>query len=107
MLKTFVCISLGLRRYVCECLFFWRVTVLKLKKYFSTLEIVLWTCSVITIVVAFCFFDRENFLTLCASLIGVTSLIFSAKGNPLGQLLMVVFSIFYGIIIDSGGTINV
>ncbi len=72
--------------------------MLKLKKYFSTLEIVLWACSVITIVFAFCLFDIENFLTLFASLIGVTSLIFSAKGNPFGQLLMVIFSLLYGII---------
>ena len=28
--------------------------------------------------------------TLAASLIGVTSLVFNAKGNPFGQLLMVV-----------------
>jgi nicotinamide mononucleotide transporter PnuC len=31
-------------------------------------------------------------------MIGVTSLIFNAKGNPFGQLLMVVFSLLYGII---------
>ena len=37
-------------------------------------------------------------MTLCASLIGVTSLIFNAKGNPIGQLLMVIFSLLYGII---------
>ncbi len=37
-------------------------------------------------------------MTLIASLIGVTSLVFNAKGNPFGQLLMVVFSILYGII---------
>ena len=37
-------------------------------------------------------------MTLCASVIGVTSLIFNAKGNPFGQLLMVVFSLLYGII---------
>ena len=43
-------------------------------------------------------FDRENFLTLLASLIGVTSLIFNAKGNPVGQFLMVLFSLIYGII---------
>ncbi len=46
----------------------------------------------------FFFFDRENYLTLVASLIGVTSLIFNAKGNPIGQVLMIVFSIIYGII---------
>ena len=41
---------------------------------------------------------RTNYLTLCASLIGVTSLIFNAKGNPFGQVLMIVFSLLYGII---------
>lgn len=70
----------------------------KVKKYFSKAEIVLWSVSAALIVVAFCAFDRENYLTLAASLIGVTSLIFNAKGNPFGQLLMVVFSLLYGII---------
>ena len=37
-------------------------------------------------------------MTLAASLIGVTSLIFNAKGNPIGQALMVVFSLLYGAI---------
>ena len=35
---------------------------------------------------------------LAASLIGAASLIFNAKGNPTGQLLMIVFSLLYGII---------
>ena len=39
-----------------------------------------------------------NYLTLTASLIDVTSLIFNVKGNPFGQLLMIVFSVLYGII---------
>lgn len=51
-------------------------------------------------------FLRENtdleidldILTLAAALIGVTSLIFAAKGNVWAQILMVVFSILYGII---------
>jgi len=53
---------------------------------------------VLLIVGSFCIFDKENYLTLIASLIGVTSLIFNAKGNPFGQLLMVIFSLLYGII---------
>ena len=69
-----------------------------MKTYFSKLEIILWCSSVLLIVGSFCIFDRENYLTLLASLIGVTSLIFNAKGNPFGQLLMVVFSLLYGII---------
>lgn len=50
------------------------------------------------IIVSFCVFDRENHLALLASLVGVTSLIFNAKGNPFGQFLMVIFSLLYGII---------
>ena len=67
-------------------------------KYFSKSEIVLWCSSVVLIVLSFYFFDRTNYLTLVASLVGVTSLIFNAKGNPFGQFLMVIFSLLYGII---------
>lgn len=68
------------------------------KSYFSKAEIILWCSSAAVIVLSFCMFDRENYMTLLASLIGVTSLIFNAKGNPLGQFLMVIFSLLYGII---------
>ena len=70
----------------------------KLLSYFSKVEIVLWSLSVFFILLSFCIFDREDFLTLIASLIGVTSLIFNAKGNPIGQALMIVFSLLYGVI---------
>ncbi len=70
----------------------------KLITYFTTGELFLWFGSVVLIVIAFCLFDRENYMTLLASLIGVTSLIFAAKGNPVSQVLMIVFSILYGII---------
>jgi len=70
----------------------------KTKNYFSKNDIALWLTSVILIIMSFCIFDKENYLTLYASVIGVTSLIFNAKGNPFGQLLMIVFSLLYGII---------
>ena len=66
--------------------------------YFTKFEICLWTASVFLILVSFCVFDRENYLTLLASLIGATFLIFNAKGNPIGQFLTIVFSVLYGII---------
>jgi len=69
-----------------------------LKNYFSKSEIALWSSSVLLIVGSFFMFDAESYLTLSASLVGVTSLIFNAKGNPFGQFLMVVFSLLYGII---------
>lgn len=71
---------------------------MKLIRYFSKSEIGLWASSVLLILVSFFLFDRENYLTLAASLIGATSLIFNAKGNPFGQVLMVIFSVLYGII---------
>ena len=68
------------------------------KSYFSTGELALWGTSMTLILIAFLLFDKSSYLTLAASMLGVTSLIFNAKGNPIGQLLMVVFSILYGII---------
>lgn len=76
-------------------------TMTKLKDlldYFSQKEKFLWCSSVLLILISFVLFDGENYLTLLASLIGVTSLIFCAKGNPFGQLLMVIFSLLYGFI---------
>lgn len=70
----------------------------KLISYFSKLELALWISSVLLILLSFFAFDRTNYLTLLASLIGVTSLIFNAKGNPIGQALMIIFSLLYGII---------
>ena len=66
--------------------------------YFSVTERVLWTVSVVLILLSFALFDRENLLTLVASLVGVTALILAAKGHPISQVLMIVFSILYGII---------
>jgi len=66
-----------------------------IKKYFSLSEILLWSFSVILIIVSFCIFDRHNYAVLTASLIGATSLILNAKGNLAGQILTVVFSFIY------------
>ena len=70
----------------------------KLLDYFTKGEIILWSSSVLSLIVSFVLFDRTNYLTLIASLIGATALIFCAKGNPFGQFLMVIFGAFYGFI---------
>ena len=74
------------------------VRIRSVLSYFSKSDIILWLSSILLIAVSFAVFDRENYMTLIASVIGATSLIFNAKGNPIGQVLMVVFSILYGII---------
>lgn len=66
--------------------------------YFTRTEKMLWTTSVLCIVISFLYFDRANYMTLAASLVGATSLIYCAKGNPFGQVLMIAFSALYGII---------
>ena len=68
------------------------------KGYFTRAEKALWLCSAVMICVSFFLFDKVNYLSLIASLIGVTSLLFNAKGNPAGQALTVVFSLIYGAI---------
>lgn len=65
---------------------------------FSKGEFILCGASVCMTVLSFLIFDRTNYLMLTESLIGVTSLILNAKGNPIGQLLTVLFSVLYGII---------
>ncbi len=70
----------------------------KWKHYFSKEEWGLWLGSSLAIVSTFLLFDRGNVLTLFASLVGISSLLFNAKGNPIGQVLMVLFSVAYGLI---------
>lgn len=66
--------------------------------YFSIGELMLWICSMLAIFISFMLFDKGNYITLVASLIGVTALIFNAKGNPIGQFLILIFSLVYGYI---------
>ena len=66
--------------------------------YFTKTEKGIWVGSVILITLSFLFFDRGSYLNLISSLIGVTSLIYCAKGNPFGQVLIIIFSLLYGII---------
>lgn len=66
--------------------------------YFHPVEKILWACSVLLILASFCASGGGGRLTLAASLLGVTSLLFNAKANPLGPLLMILFSVLYGIV---------
>ena len=68
------------------------------RNYFTKFEKTLWASSVCAILVSFFLYDRSNYLTLFSSLSGVTALIFIAKGNPIGQVLMIIFGLIYGFI---------
>ena len=64
--------------------------------YFSKAELILWISSMAVILATFFIFSNDGYFSLIASLIGITSLIFCAKGNPVGQVMMIVFATFYG-----------
>ncbi len=63
--------------------------------YFTGLEKTLWISSLLIIISSFCIFDRENYITLIASVIGATAIIIYSKGNPIGQFLMIIFCVIY------------
>lgn len=71
---------------------------MKICSKLSKTECVIWLSSVILIIASFLFVFQKDYLTLVASLIGATALIYVAKGEPLGQILTVVFSVFYSVI---------
>lgn len=71
----------------------------KLKKTLSLtrFELILWLVSIIVLVVSSSLGGGNNTFNLVTSLVGVTALIYMAKGEPLGQILTIIFSIVYAI----------
>ena len=58
----------------------------------------LWCTSVAVIILSAVLMGGADLFSVIASLIGVTALIFVAKGYVIGQILTVVFAVFYGVI---------
>lgn len=67
-------------------------------KEFTKFEAGLWAVSSICIIVLFIVNPHRDVLTLVASLVGVTALIYVAKGDVKGQLLTILFSLIYAVI---------
>ena len=72
--------------------------MIKLLKSITLTEWLIWSVSAVAIIISFFVFKNDQYHYLVGSLIGITALIFVAKGNPLGQFLGIVFAVFYGII---------
>lgn len=70
---------------------------------FSKIEKMLWISSISIIIICSLLSGEKNILSISASLIGATSIIFAAKGHYIGPMLAVIFSIMYGIISYSFG----
>ena len=67
----------------------------KIIYYFTKAELILWCSSVVMILLSFLISQDSGYLGFIASLIGVTALILCAKGNPVCQVLMIIFCLMY------------
>ena len=67
----------------------------KLLNYFTKAEKILWLSSTLMILASFLISQDSGILGLISSLIGITALILCAKGNPFGQVLMIIFCCIY------------
>lgn len=67
-------------------------------RFLTRFEWCLWTASMLVVTASFFLGGTEGILSLIASLLGVTALIFIAKGDVTGQFLIVFFSILYAMV---------
>ncbi len=70
----------------------------KLFKSLTKFELFLWIFSIMGVLLSSVLAKSSDVFSVIASLIGVTALIFVAKGYVIGQILTVVFAVFYGVI---------
>lgn len=70
-----------------------------MKKALSSLgilDITVWCLSVTLVIVSYFLSAEPNILNTITSLVGVSALIFVAKGQVLGQILLAAFALLYG-----------
>ena len=70
----------------------------KTLRYFSLFEWGLIIFSYTAALLTFFLFDGKDYFNLGATLVGIAALVFSAKGNPTGPFLMILFCVAYGVI---------
>ena len=64
----------------------------------SVPEKILWAASAACVTFLFCLVPQKNPLTLIATIVGITSLLFTAKGHVSGQFLQLIFCVLYAIV---------
>ncbi len=72
----------------------------RIKNYFSftPFEVGLWSFSALTTVISYIISPEGGLLNFIASFIGVTAIMFVAKGRVTGQVLSCIFALLYGYI---------
>lgn len=61
-------------------------------------DFVLWGVSSLAVIVSFFVCKNTQYHYLVGSLIGISALTFVSKGHPFGQVLILIFAVFYGVI---------
>ncbi|MCH5153992.1 MAG: nicotinamide mononucleotide transporter [Clostridiales bacterium] len=67
-------------------------------KSFTKFEWALWIFSLVAITVSHFVSGSKDHLTYATSLVGVTSLIFTARGDVLAPFLLIAFAVCYGLV---------
>ena len=67
-------------------------------KNLNKFDWILWTFSLAAIIAAFFAVGSTDYANLATSLVGVTALIFAAKGDAFGMIFMVIFSLTYSFV---------
>lgn len=68
------------------------------KRFLEKRDWILWIASLVVVIGSNLVSSSFDLLTLVATIVGVSSLIFAAKGYLISQILMIIFSVLYGII---------
>ena len=74
------------------------MNIIKSIKDLSRTQRFLWMASLFCIGVSFAVTKSNDYLTVLASLVGATALIFVGKGDAVGQFLTIIFALLYAII---------
>ena len=74
------------------------MNIIKSIKNLTAKEKALWLGSIFVIFISSVMLSDTDWLSVITSLIGATALIFVGKGDPLGQLITVIFALFYSLV---------
>lgn len=67
-------------------------------KSLAVRDYVIWSVSAVVNIIAFALTGWKDPLTFVSAIVGVTALIFNAKGHVIGQMISVIFAVFYSIV---------
>lgn len=74
------------------------MNLIKSIKNLTKFEKIIWLTSLLVIVVSSALFRGVDWLSVVTSVVGATALIFVGKGDPIGQLITIIFALFYGVV---------